>query len=108
MSDTEIPIMRVPISLPCQVRVLPGTPVADGPIEDRTEFCAVDAWWMVGTGLICTRHLREWLRDGFDETVGDVQLNASELRPWAEQHRYDQATVHPAGSRVAAAGETTP
>ncbi len=96
MSD-DVPIMRVPISLPCQVPVLPGKPVIDAPIEQRTERCAVDGWWMVGRAIICTHHLREMMPDVFEAYMGD--LNSRETIPWAEMHRYDQEQAVPEWER---------
>jgi hypothetical protein len=91
MTD-EIPIMRVPVSLPCQVKVVPGTPVADAPLELRTEFCAVDAWWMVGLGMMCDLHLRGFLGESY-ATLGlpeGFEYNTLELLPWEEMPRYPQ------------------
>lgn len=94
MSD-DIPIMRVPISLPCQVRVVPGTPDAEAPIEERTEFCAVDAWWLIGRASMCTFHLRgafpELATSLLDELAAEGRhLGPNELGSWEAMHRYDQ------------------
>jgi hypothetical protein len=90
---TGVSIMRVPISLPCQARVVPGTPNTDAPIEERTEFCAVDAWWMIGKAFLCTHHFREAWPEMLAEFVDDPEfhgLNETEQRPWAEMNRYSQ------------------
>jgi hypothetical protein len=92
-------IMRVSLSLPCTVPVVPGTPDADAPIEERTETCNVDAWWIIGIAHICHRHLREvvgiesmgeliaqLITDDWLATVPSEQ----ERLPWSEQHRYEQ------------------
>lgn len=89
----ELTIMRVPISLPCMVPVLPGTCDTGAPIEQRTETCNVDAWWMLGRAMICTLHLRELLGSGrVDELVerGGWRLSERELLAWAAMHRYPQ------------------
>jgi hypothetical protein len=91
--------MRIPISLPCQVPVVPGTPDIDAPIEDRTERCAVDAWWMVGKATICTHHLRATFGEAtLQELCGQdpaVTLNPRELVPWQEMYRYQQHEAVP-------------
>jgi len=93
-------ITRVPISLPCCLPVLPGTPDTDAPIEQRTEKCAVDAWWVIGAVPTCDLHLQkvceiagwdyEEILDDFDGGTGDLP-NDTERKPWGEQHRYAQA-----------------
>lgn len=88
-----VPILRVPISLPCQVPVLPGTARTDAPIDERTECCATDAFWMIGRAMICDLHLREILGAEYEDTCGDVELNRSEQGPWEERHRYAHADV---------------
>lgn len=93
-----ISVMRVPLSLPCQVPVLPGTPSTVEPIEQRTERCAVDAWWMLGRAMVCTLHLRELLGDEYESCVGDIPVNATESGPWEQMHRYPQDSAHPVGS----------
>jgi hypothetical protein len=99
---SAIEIMRIPLSLPCQVPVVPGTGDATAPIEQRTERCAADAWWMVGRAFLCSQHLRLVLGDDeFNATVaewilhGGAGLADSETKPWAERHRYDQASATP-------------
>ena len=97
MSD-DIPVMRIPISLPCNVPVLPGTPDTDAPIEQRTERCAVDAWWMLGQATICTLHLRGVLPDVLADVEADPEFhgyNATELLPWVQMHRYEQTDARP-------------
>jgi hypothetical protein len=97
-AGTDVPVMRVPISLPCQVPVLPGTPDTTAPIEQRTERCAVDAFWIIGRAMICDLHLRVVLGDDYAPTVAqwpDLVLSARETVPWVEMHRYDQASAQP-------------
>ena len=94
MSTVQIPIMRAPISLPCEVPVLPGSPDTDAPGNQRTETCSTDAWWMVGKAPICHQHLvgvmgAEEVASIVDE-LGVAAPNDSELLPWAERHRYEQ------------------
>jgi hypothetical protein len=89
---------RVPISLPCQVPVVPGTGDCTAPIAERTERCAVDAWWMVGKAMMCTLHLRYAMPgvvdefEALDEWTG---FNPREELPWEQMHRYDQADAQP-------------
>jgi hypothetical protein len=98
----EVQISRLPISLPCPVAVLPGTPqtMRDGepiPMEERTEACAVDAFWAIGGQILCDVHLREaceLLEIDFDGLVDEAGGSAScEDKPWAERHRYEQSIV---------------
>jgi hypothetical protein len=90
VSTDDIPIMRVPISLPCEVLL---EPMLDPPPE--AERCATDAWWMIGRAMICTEHLRGVLGDDWDEIVGDIPLNPSELLPFDQRHRYSQDQARP-------------
>lgn len=84
--------MRAPISLPCSVPVVPGTSDTDAPIEERTEVCAVDAFYMMELAMICDHHglglfgVEEWGQ--IIEGLGGPMLYDGE--PWAERHRYDQ------------------
>jgi hypothetical protein len=93
--SADIEVMRIPISLPCQVPVLPGTPDTTADITNRTERCAVDGFWMVGVAIICDLHLRDLLGDSYETTCGDVALSPRETLPWAEMHRYDQTSAAP-------------
>jgi len=99
----QVSFLRIPISLPCPVPVLPGTPTTmdeEGepiPVAERTEKCAVDAWWMIGAQVTCDVHLREacgLLDLDFDGIVEEATcgrgLNMRELQPWGERHRYAQ------------------
>jgi hypothetical protein len=93
---------RLPISLPCPVPVLPGTPqtMRDGdaiPIEERSEACAVDAFWMLGGQVLCDVHAQEACgllgidyADLLDEAGGEFD---TEAKPWAERFRYPQDRV---------------
>ena len=64
------------------------------PMEERTEHCCVNAWWVIGRQILCDVHLKEacalldidW--DGVVEEVGG--LNTEEQKPWTERHRYPQ------------------
>lgn len=90
--DDDIPIMRVPISLPCTVPVLPGTPTAEAPAALRTERCAVDAWWVIGRAPICTLHLFQVI--GEEKVRGlfpEFTPCPTELLTWGEMHRYGQS-----------------
>lgn len=106
MSTAEqmgVPVMRVPISLPCQARVRPGTPDTSGPIEERPEYCAVDAFWMIGKAMICDLHLHELAPEQHDQWLADLEADGwADARtewtqtPWAERHRYSQDMAAPA------------
>lgn len=101
MGAMKVQFQRVPISLPCPVPVLPGTPDtvdADGepiPIERRTEACAVDAFWLIGAQLCCDVHARqacELLGIDYDELLAEAGGPfRTEEKPWHERHRYPQA-----------------
>lgn len=94
--------MRVPISLPCSVPVVPGTGDAGAPIEERTERCAIDAFWIAGRAPICSLHLAGVIgREHFDELCAEAMpfgLNDREsiaLLDWSRAYRYDQASADP-------------
>ena len=105
---SEVSIARVGLSLPCPVPVVPGTPdtMRDGepiPMEERTEQCCVDAYWMLGAQLICNTHLEEACDLLGIDFAGIVEegtdgrgLTEREQQPWHERHRYEQPTPEPA------------
>lgn len=103
MSDGQmVHFSRLPISLPCPVAVLPGTPTTmrDGdviPMEERTEACAVDAFWAIGGQITCDVHLREaceLMGVDYDDLVEEAGGHAScEDAPWEERFRYPQENV---------------
>lgn len=99
MNNDDIPIMRVPISLPCTVPVLAGTPDTDAPIEQRTERCAVDGFWIIGRAPICDLHLRSVMdADDYERVCAQepaVVITERETLPWSEQHRYPQERADP-------------
>ena len=100
-------IARVPISLPCQIPVFPGTPNADGPLDQRTECCAVDAFWFVGAAPTCDVHLGIFTKLMWNETYEEFVEkfiaenpdykgripNAWEKKPWYDRHRYAEDIV---------------
>jgi hypothetical protein len=102
----QVSIMRVGLSLPCPVPVLPGTPDtmdADGeaiPLEQRTEKCGVDGWWFIGGQPCCDIHLKQacellaidW-QGVIDEGTDGRGLNETEQKPWGERHRYPQDQI---------------
>lgn len=99
MGGQQVAILRVPVSLPCPVPVLPGTPdtMRDGepiPLEERTERCAVDAFWMVGAQVLCDVHLAVFCEVAgidFDDLVEEGGGRTERMdRPWHERHRYAQ------------------
>jgi hypothetical protein len=108
----KVHFMRLPISLPCPVPVVPGTPdTCRGdepiPLEQRTERCCVDAFWMIGGQITCDIHLREacrFLGIDYDDLLAEAGGPAStEDKPWHERHRYaqpDAAVMPPAGGAL--------
>lgn len=96
MSDTQVTITPVPIigTIGCCVPVVPGTPDVEAPREERTEFCAVDANWIVGAVPTCDTHLKflcgevEWDWPGVVAESGRSQDSAD--RPWADRQRHSQ------------------
>jgi hypothetical protein len=103
MSDQrEVMFCRLPISLPCPVAVLPGTPQTMRgddviPMEERTEACALDAFWMLGGQLLCDVHAREaceLLGIDYEDLLAEAGGPARcETVPWPERHRYEQTMV---------------
>jgi hypothetical protein len=98
----EVSFMRLPISLPCPVPVVPGTPdtIRDGepiPLQERTERCAVDAFWMIGGQVMCDVHLRvacALLGVDYDELLAEAGGEFRvEGKPWHERHRYAQEDI---------------
>jgi hypothetical protein len=89
-----INFVRVGLSLPCEVPVLPGSPDVDAPPDQRTEKCHVDAWWITGLVPTCDVHLRVVCKVAeidFDDLVKEAGgLNETEQKPWAERYRYPQ------------------
>ena len=97
MTD-QVQITRLPLSLPCPVPILPGSDGEtdrDGepaPLEERTEACAVDAYWMLGGQITCDLHLRkacEHLGIDFDGLVEESGAEGTD-RPWSERPRYEK------------------
>lgn len=101
--DGGYTVLRLGVSLPCHVPVLPGTPDTDAPDEAKTEACAVDAWWNIGGAYpICDLHLRVAFQvlepdnpDAYAQTVAQMSAqgfgqipNDHEAAAWATQHRY--------------------
>lgn len=114
MTDDRIPItiMRVPITTPCPVKVTPDGRTLDQqgevlPDEARTELCAVDAQWMIGTQRVCDVHLRlsvdvlGAIEGSFEDVVREAFLPFGEdactraiaraFEPWDSRKRYSQA-----------------
>lgn len=107
----EIMIMRVPLTTPCPVKVnwLGESTDTKGvllPDEQRTEYCAVDAQWMIGLQRVCDIHLRlvvdefhavngtfaDILQETFSPFGEHECATATEraLRPWSARKRYSQ------------------
>lgn len=92
----QVQIARMPMSLPCPVPVLPGTSdIGDGDMSKRTECCAVDAYWAMGSQVTCDVHLRVacgLIGVDFDEVAEEMGgLHAVEMKPWAERYRYEDS-----------------
>lgn len=109
MSDgTEVSIIRLPLTSPCPVPVVPitGETIRDGEaisIAERTELCGVDAGWMIGMQRVCDVHLRIFCEVGgidFDEVIretfephGQEAVRKALERaavPWRDRDRYSQ------------------
>lgn len=105
----RVEILRLPLTSPCPVPVLPGSGrVLDDlgdviPLGERTELCAVDAGWMLGAQRLCDVHLREscdLMGIDFDgvitetfEPFGHEAVERARERarlPWGDRHRYTQ------------------
>lgn len=103
--------MRVPLTTPCPVKVNPQGEVLglDGdllPDAERTEYCAVDAQWMIGLQRVCDVHLRvtvdelDAINGTFEDIVRDAYLGYGEtactlaiakaFQPWSARRRYSQ------------------
>jgi hypothetical protein len=100
MKGREVHFARIPISVPCPVPVLPGTPdtMRDGdaiPMEERTERCHVDAFWFIGGQPTCDVHLRVacgLLEVDYDDLCAEAGGPfTSEEKPWSERYRYPQS-----------------
>lgn len=95
----SITFTRLPISLPCRMPVVPGTPdtLRDGdpiPLKERTEACAVDAFWMIGAIPTCDVHARQ-VCDVLDLDYEEIREESGgamtgEDKPWGERNRYSQ------------------
>lgn len=96
MSDLEVfDLMRVPISLPCVTPVVPATGDCKAPIEQRTEKCARDAWWIFELAPTCHMHMyaiAEIFGFDLDGLVAErgYPINRTERLAWGEAHRYPQ------------------
>lgn len=103
MPPPQVHFHRIPISLPCPVPVLPGSPdtmTVDGsviPLEQRTEKCGVDAFWFIGAQPTCDVHCRqacELLDIDYDDLLAEAGGPADvERKPWNERHRYPQDQI---------------
>ena len=88
--DDGFDLMRVNVSLPCMVPVVPGTGDARAPLDQRTEVCAVDAFWIIGRAWICDLHAQQVLGSAFDRAAEGHEALYHGM-PWAERHRYEQS-----------------
>lgn len=94
----------------CLVPVRPGTEGDCSPresgVDDRTEPCATDAWWLLGDLVVCDQHLRYLLAAAGDDyqamlteyleqfpDVGDVPNDVERL-PWSRRPRHELERVH--------------
>lgn len=92
-------ISRLAMSAPCRACVQPGTGSVEGELEERTEYCATDAWWLIGASLsICDAHFRLFCHDSgidYGEAARLAQANSGkpvpnedEQQPWELRRRY--------------------
>lgn len=96
MTETEVRITPLPMTglIGCVIPVVPGTPNTDAPLDERSELCAVDANWIVGSAPTCDVHMKvvcetagwDWLE--LLEEAGRDATNAD--RPWADRQRHSQ------------------
>lgn len=110
--EDEVPveIIHFGFSSPCPVRVnsLGAATYLDGeflPDDERSEYCAVDATWLIGMQRCCDIHLRWAFEHGgivgsFEELLEEVfgqhgvfyleQARKRAYLPWEERPRYTQ------------------
>jgi len=96
---TEIQFTPLPITgtIGCGVPVLPGTPEADAPLEDRTELCAMDANWLIGAVPTCDYHAHLVCETVEIDWPGVLaEAGREHRRPWhhAERHSQEDARRH--------------
>jgi hypothetical protein len=99
----QLRITRIPEPLPCTMPVRPGTEGDCEPREpdDRAEYCATDAWWLLGDLAVCDQHLRYALQvagDDYEAMLADYRRrwpdavaevpNETERQPWCERRRH--------------------
>lgn len=93
----QVNITRSPIGIPCPVKVRPGTPDAEADESERTEFCAVNAQWLIGSQWCCDVHMLkvcDLLALDFCGIADQAGVPASVYdRPWADRPRADQGEV---------------
>lgn len=100
LKGMQVGFARVPLSLPCPVPVIPGSPDtmdANGEplsLDQRTERCAVDGYWFIGGQPCCDVHCRmacDVMGIDFDDLAAEAGGPFdSERVPWAERKRYPQ------------------
>lgn len=108
--DIPIEIVHIGLTSPCPVRVNERGEAVDAegeflPDEQRDQYCAVDAAWLIGSQRCCDVHLRWAFEHGgidgtFEELLEDVygqhgafyfeRARERALRPWSERTRYTQ------------------
>jgi len=106
---TPIPITGI---VGCVIPVVPGTDGStDGEPVHRSELCAVDANWLVGSAPTCDVHLRQICETidaqdpeepmdwpGLLREAGRDRLEAE--IPWAERRRHSQKATRDALARA--------
>lgn len=94
--NVKVEFTPVPITgmIGCCVPVLPGTPDAEAPLEDRTELCAVDVNWIVGMVPICDHHVQmicEMTEIDWPDLVAEAGRDLDHAnRPWGDRQRHSQ------------------
>lgn len=109
MSDrTRIVFTPVPITglLGCCVPVIPGTQDTDAPLEQRTELCAIDANWVVGSVPTCDIHVRQVCEMTGIDWPGVVSESGRDLahanRPAGERECHTQEQTRTAADELLA------
>ena len=93
---TEIIFTPIPITgiVGCGIPVVPGTADTDAPMVERTELCAVDANWLVGSAPTCDPHARyvcELTDIDWPELVAEAGRDLDHAnRPWTARQRHSQ------------------
>ena len=98
---TLLPLLGL---VPCCVPVVPGTPLARGPMEGRSELCAVEAAWMTGAAPTCDIHLQYVCAElgiDYDDLLAEAGRDPEAAAvPWEERDRLPQSQALDARSML--------